>query len=208
MRIPTRIEEHEERFDRVAGRDRHELHQPAKEPASVLDPRLIVEEHPDRVETELAGHAQLGVGATRIVGLGLEHLELIDGVRRNVVRTEQLRSCSVLGRGAIRRPATPTVRHGPRQLGQRGCTGQHQRHLEGGPTMHDPFGPRRTSGCGAAEQLPSFDVGSAVNRHSVLGQATGGVSIMLTHNGIGPKYSRRHRDRETRPLQHAPPHAT
>ena len=48
--------------------------------AAVLGPQLIVEENPHHIEPVQPRPAELGVDALRVEGVGLKHLELVDGV--------------------------------------------------------------------------------------------------------------------------------
>jgi hypothetical protein len=85
LRIPTGVEEYEQRFDAMARRDVDELPKACLEAAMIGCPELIMKEHPCGVVTVELGPAQLGIDAPRVEGVGLEHLELVDGVRWNVV---------------------------------------------------------------------------------------------------------------------------
>ena len=117
-RVPAGIEQHKKRLDPMARRDADELRQAGLESLAVLGPQLIVQEYPHRVESMKAGHAQLVIDASRVVGAGLKHFELIDGRRGGVVDAHQpaLRLVPVVGAfgcpapclgGGPRRPAQP-----------------------------------------------------------------------------------------------------
>ena len=73
----------------------------------VLLPRQVVQEHPHRRHAETFGPAELLVDRLRIEGVGLPHLELVDGGGRNVVAADQPRLLRVpvvgLGLGPPRR---------------------------------------------------------------------------------------------------------
>ncbi len=67
VRVPAGIEQHEQRFDAVAGRDADELRELAREAGTVLHPQLIVQEHSHGVEADLLGDAKFAVDAARVV---------------------------------------------------------------------------------------------------------------------------------------------
>ena len=88
-RVPAGVKEDEERFDAVVGRDGDELREPGLEPAGVLCPQLIVQEHPHGVETGGSGPAQLDMDAQRVERVRLKHLQLVDGGRGDVVGADE-----------------------------------------------------------------------------------------------------------------------
>ena len=167
MWIPARIEEDEQRLDGMAGRDGYELHQPSKETLPVLDPEQIVEEYPHGVEPEPPGHAQLGIDAPRIVGVGLKHLELIDRVRRDVVRADQSMLRPVPTVGTVHRPPSLACRAGPWRSGQRGGSGEYQRDLQSSSTLHDAVVASAMAVFRVANQAAILRVGNVIRRHSV-----------------------------------------
>ena len=79
-RVPAEVEQDEQWFDALARRDGDEPRETALESSVILGPELIVQEDPHRVEPGGAGPAQLGVDALGVEGVGLKHLQLIDGV--------------------------------------------------------------------------------------------------------------------------------
>jgi hypothetical protein len=85
LRIPTGIEENEQWFDAMARRDVDELPEAAMKAALIGRPELIMEKNTSGVVAVELRPAELGIDAPRVEGVGLEHLELVDGVRRNVV---------------------------------------------------------------------------------------------------------------------------
>src|SRR6476620_11911144 len=119
----------------MARRDRDELREPAGEAGAILGPQLIVKEHPHGVEPDQPARAQLAVDASRVVGSRLPHLELIDGVRRDVVRADEPALRLIPPVGAVGGPPH-WFGSGVRNLGERGASGQKQRKLEGGATVH------------------------------------------------------------------------
>ena len=64
----------------MARRDGDKLRQTSLEAAVILGPELIMEKDPHTVEPVQPGPAELGIDAPGVVGVGLKHLELIDGV--------------------------------------------------------------------------------------------------------------------------------
>jgi hypothetical protein len=80
VRVPTRIEEDEQRFDAVARRDVDKLRKSRLEATLILGPELVVQKHPDTVESIKPRPAEFGIDARGIEGVALKHLELIDGV--------------------------------------------------------------------------------------------------------------------------------
>jgi hypothetical protein len=119
----------------VTPRDADELAKPVAETGLVGSPQLVVKKHPNRVESDLLGHAKLGVDAVRIVGTRLEHLDLVHSGRGDVVGADQPALSRVPGVGAV---GGPSIRRsgGDGQLTQ--CCGrcQVQRELEGGSPAH------------------------------------------------------------------------
>ncbi len=89
IRIPARIEEHEQRLDLVLRGDVEELIDSPLITLGVLLPRQIMQEHPHRRHAEPFGPAELLVDRFRIERLGLPHLELVDRGCRNVVAADQ-----------------------------------------------------------------------------------------------------------------------
>jgi hypothetical protein len=79
-RIPTGVKEDKEWFDAVARRDGDKLRETHLEARGIMRPELIVQENPHRVEPVQPGPAELGIDAPRVEGVGLKHLELVDGV--------------------------------------------------------------------------------------------------------------------------------
>ena len=89
VRIPARIEEHEQRLDVVLRGDVEEPVDPLPIAVGVLLPRQIVQEHPHRRHAEAFGPAELLVDRSRIERVRLPHLELVDGGGRDVVAADQ-----------------------------------------------------------------------------------------------------------------------
>ncbi len=90
-----------------------ELAQPLEEALRVLLPQQVVQEDAHRVHADAFGHAEFLVVQRRIPGLGLEHLQLIDRVRGDVVRADQprlLRYQAFARSGVQRAPACAKVR--------------------------------------------------------------------------------------------------
>jgi len=71
------------------GIDPDELRQARLEAVRVLGPQLIVQEHPHSVESGGPGPAQLDMDAQGVEGVGLEHLQLVDGGGRDVVGADE-----------------------------------------------------------------------------------------------------------------------
>ena len=109
----------------MAGRDRDELGKTAGEALAILGPEQIVEKHPHGVEADLPSHAQLAIDAAGLIGARLKHLELIDGVRGDVVRADEPTLRLIPGVGAIDRPPAGIGR-GDRHSRQRRACCQNQ----------------------------------------------------------------------------------
>jgi hypothetical protein len=73
----------------MARRDGDKLRQTSSEAAVILGPKLIMEKDSHSVEPVQPGPAELGIDAPGVKGVGLKHLELIDGVRGDVVRADE-----------------------------------------------------------------------------------------------------------------------
>ena len=82
----------------------------------VLLPRQVVQEHPHRLHAEVLGPAELLVDGLRVERVGLPHLELVDGRRRDVVAADQPRLLRVplvrlcLGPAGVGAGASASVR--------------------------------------------------------------------------------------------------
>lgn len=85
----------------MAGGDGDELCETALEAPIVLGPKLIVEKHAHAVEPAQPSPAQFGIDLLGGKGLGLEHLELIDCVRGDVIRADEPLLRLVPGVGAV-----------------------------------------------------------------------------------------------------------
>jgi hypothetical protein len=59
------------------------------EAALIGGPELIVKEHPRGVVAIELRPAQFGIDAPGVERIGLKHLELVDGVRRNIVCSDE-----------------------------------------------------------------------------------------------------------------------
>src|SRR5581483_4219070 len=103
-RIPAGVEQDEQRLDAMPRRNTNELRETFLEASGILRPELIVQEDPHCVESVVAGPAQFGVDATRVVGAGLEHLELIDRGRGGEVGADWPTLRLIPRVGAISRP--------------------------------------------------------------------------------------------------------
>jgi hypothetical protein len=135
VRVPARVEEDEQRLDAVAGGDPDELRDAAQEAGAVLGPQLIVQEHPDGVEPDLAGHLQLTVDAPGVVGACLPHLDLVARGGGDVVGAHQPALLPVPGVGLVRGPPRGCRRDG-RDVTQRRSRTHESGELQDGPTAH------------------------------------------------------------------------
>ena len=88
MRVPAGVEQHEQRFDPVAGRDADELRQAGLEAARILSPQLVVQEDPHSIESMCTGPTEFGIDAARVVRARLKHLELVDRRGGDEVRAD------------------------------------------------------------------------------------------------------------------------
>ena len=160
VRIPAGIEQDEQRLDAVMRCDVDELGEAELKALPILNPQLIVKEHPHRVEPDQSSHPKLLVDEARVVRAGLEHLQLVDGVRRDEVGADEPILTPVPPVCAIRRPAAGlTVGQGRRRQGRRR---RHQkRHFERGSPMDELSAVGGRSMLGLAKQI-------AVLRHSNL----------------------------------------
>lgn len=135
-RVPAGVEQDKERFDVVSRRDGDELREPGLETGRVLGPQQVVEEDSHGVEPVKPRKAQLVVDAPGIVCAWLEHLELVDGVRGDVVCTDEPAVRLIPAMCAVGRPPAWFSGGGPRRLAQHRACRQQQRELQGRSTVH------------------------------------------------------------------------
>ena len=83
----------------MAGGQSNELGEPTLKAHTALRPQLVMQEDPYRVEPGQPGDAQLAVDLLQVIGVRLEHLQLIARVRRNEVGADQP---TLLGVPAVR----------------------------------------------------------------------------------------------------------
>jgi len=104
VRIPAGIEEHQHGPDAVFLRDDEELFETLLETLRILLPEFVVQEHAHGVHADCLRPAELLVDLRRVEGVGLPHLELVDGVGRNVVAAHEPALVCVPAVGLLHRP--------------------------------------------------------------------------------------------------------
>ena len=110
--LPAGVEEHEERADVVFRGDGEEGVEALLEAVGVLLPELVLEEDAHGVHADGFSEAELTVVDRGVEGLGLEHLEFVDGVGGDVVRADEPGLLCVPGVGLGFGPALGLLRGG------------------------------------------------------------------------------------------------
>src|SRR3984957_11316700 len=136
------LEQHEQRLDAMTARDVDELRQTGLEAAGILSPQLVVQENPYRVQSVQSGPTQFGVDAPRVVGAGLEHLEVVDRGGGDEGRTDRPPLGLVPTFGTVGRPPTRVggragwLGGGAWRRGQRSAGSQPQRQFQNRSAVH------------------------------------------------------------------------
>ena len=89
LRVPARIEQHKQRLDVVSRGDRKKLINALLESLGIFLPHKVVQEDSHRIHPDFFRPAQLLVDLRCIEALSLPHLQLIDGIVRNVIAAHQ-----------------------------------------------------------------------------------------------------------------------
>ena len=88
IRLPAGIEQHKDRSNLMLVGDRQECVDPLLKSGRVLLPQQIVQEHAHRIHADGLRPAQFLVDLLRIKRCRLPHFQLIDGIPRDVIRTD------------------------------------------------------------------------------------------------------------------------
>ena len=105
LRIPAGIKQHEQRLDMVARRDLQELIDTFSEPLGIFLPYQIMQEHAHRIHAQVLCPTEFPVDLPGIEALRLPHLQLVNGVVRDIVAADQPRLLSIPGFGSFFGPA-------------------------------------------------------------------------------------------------------
>ncbi len=103
--LPAGVEEDQQGFDVVLRGDGEEGVETPFEALGILLPELVLQEDAHGVHADALGHAELFVVQTRVEGGCLKHLELVDGVGRDVVGANEPGLLLIPGVGLCLGPA-------------------------------------------------------------------------------------------------------
>jgi hypothetical protein len=114
QRIPAGVQEDEQRFDTVASCDGDKLREAPLETTLILQPQQVVEEDPHRVESVQLCPAEFDVDALGAECVGLKHLQLVAGLRGDVVGADQPALRFIPAIGTVNRPGSTAEARGAR----------------------------------------------------------------------------------------------
>src|ERR1700730_17195686 len=161
--IPAGIKQYKDGLDAMTRGYLEEGIHAACESLGVLLPEQIVQKHPHGVHAELLRPSQLQVDPLRIEGVRLPHLQLIDGVRRNVIASQRP---GLFGIPFVCLGCRPSLQVG----GVSGVTEQHPCSNQEKPSdvLHTDYGrliePPSTAVCGGCQVLASSASMAAMRR--------------------------------------------